>query len=222
MTSRRRRLRCTLRLRVAPGLRHGRGLLRLPLPDRYADSRPRRRSEVEHPPIRHPHEEHRRRPLDVALGGERPPGLGDRGVDRETVRERGVELLGERDRGVVRDGELHADDRRHLVLNQRRGHAGEGIVRRGRRRLACVQDRETQGVAVAQEPAELLATHVVGATVGTLEDERSLARALVVLAVPDVVKDVEVLAVGDLALQLAQRRVREPAQLHSIGLDERL
>ena len=101
-------------------------------------------------------EQHGRRPLDlVDLAVDRLAGLGDGGVDRVLAADEvGVELLGEQDRRVVADLELHGHDGRHAEVDQRRGHPGERVGERGPGALAGVEDDEPQDVLVGQQVGE--------------------------------------------------------------------
>jgi hypothetical protein len=69
--------------------------------------------------------------------------------------------------------------------------------------FARVEDGEAEGVAVTQERPQLFTGDVVGAAIGTFEDERPFAGAFIVFTVANVVKYVDIVAVGDFALQLA-------------------
>src|SRR4051794_29828027 len=114
--------------------------------------------------------------------------------------ERAVELVGEGQRAGVGDRELHRDDCGDVVLQEAGGDAGERVLRRSLGGFAGVEHSQAQAAATAEQRAELLATDAMRTPVFALEDETAFAAVVVVLAVADVVKDVEVLAVVSLLL----------------------
>ena len=77
-------------------------------------------TEIEDATVRHPHEQHRRAPLDVvaAFGEHRQARRGETGVHRDARRQRLVEAAGEHDRRLVGDLELHRDNRRDVSLHE--------------------------------------------------------------------------------------------------------
>jgi hypothetical protein len=182
-----------------------------------------RRLGVEQASVRGAQEQHRGCPFDVVGSGrpDRLACLGQRRVDRVAPRKRVVETVGEGDRGVVGDLELHADDGGNAVLDEAAGHPGEGIDVRAACSLAGVEDRQAQAAHVMQQHAEVAAGDLVGGVVVVFEHQHAALGALVIGAVPDVMKDVQILAGRQRLIELAQRGALQPGQLHAPLLDQR-
>ena len=149
---------------------------------------------------------------------DRAAGRSERGVDRQAAREARVQALAERDRRVVGDLELHADDRGDVEVHETRRHPGERVDMRAARALAGVQDHEPQARLVLQHCPDLLARDVVRATLGRLEHEDAGLGGLVVRAMADVMQDVDLVGLGDPATEFAERRAVEPGHLDQPGL----
>ena len=169
--------------------------------------------EVEQAAVLVAEEEDRGRPFGlVDLGEDGFARLGDGDVDRLLARdERRVQFLGEGDRRVVRDLELHRHDGRDPKRHDRRGDAGERVAHARSSALARVEDDEPKRTLVAEQVDQLRVGDGRLRSVLVLEIDHAAAAVgglavLDVAAVPDEVEDVVVALLEREAERLGGRR----------------
>jgi hypothetical protein len=136
----------------------------------------------------------RGRPLDrvgAVLHG--LAGFGGGRFDRIAIGDGGVEPVGKVDRSLVGDFELHRDDRRYGLLDQRLGGAGVWVGEAGAGPLAGIDHIAAQRAVVRQPCANVLRLHLLTASMRTLEHQRPVIRAFVLEAAAHIVEDVIVL-----------------------------
>ena len=161
--------------------------------------------------------EHRSGPLRLAGGEHGLPPEGHPEVDGPTCRDGVVERAAEGPRRAVGDRELHGDDGRDALFDQRDRRAAVRVVSTHRASLARVEDSEADR-RVGQHDAEVAASHLVLETVRPDEGQVSFA-VRVDAAVADEVEDVELLR-EDLGMEGFERRHRQSDDLDPARVDE--